>query len=287
MTFSLTEFQSRLGRSLMGEGICPIDPETAGFRFTATVRRSWCEGRTMIAARAVLTLVPDTERRRLVAEYVDAGGGLAMFLPTENEAFLEFLEPRLPDPSHALSLCRMGQAMNRARMGAEASPPRESREIRERIEHEAWGCVERSVVRLAGCERPHGGERDIWEWLADRPAEHDDRGQIDREAWRCIERAVRGPFERGPHASLVWFHANPEDVSRALRGASPPPVEPPAYPLLFAPGLPNLYRAATAEEAALWTRLPALDVPPELVEPLLAERVIVRSDRVRDPDPRQ
>jgi len=281
MTFSLAEFQSRLGRSLMGEGICPIDPETTGFHFTATVRRSWCEGRTMIAARAVLTLVPDTERRRLVAEYVDAGGSLAMFSPTENAAFLEFLAPRLPDPSHGLSLCRMDQAMTRARSGSETFVPPKSRDIRECIEREAWGYLERAVLGSGEWDSA-SGKRDIWEWLADRPAGLDARVQIERQAWQCIERAARGPFERGPHASLVWFHAEPEDVLRALHGAPPPPVGDAVYPMLFAPGLPDLYRAASDEEVALWARLPTAEVPPGLLERLLAEGVLVRSDRLRN-----
>jgi hypothetical protein len=294
MTLSLAAFQSGLGRALMGEDTCPIDPASAGFRFTAEVRRSWCEGRTMIAARTVLTLVPDAERRRFVAEYVDQGGGLAMFLPTENAAFLEFPAPRLPEPSHALSLCRMDQALTRARLASEmlaGSEPRTvrariERAIRGRIEREAWGCIECSAG--AGDDRDCG-EPEVRDYIArDVPGggkpgvrgivEPGVRGVIDSEAWGCIERAIRGPVERGPHAALVRFHAEPEAVLRALHGAPPPPISEPAYPLLFAPGLPNFYRVATAEEGALWDRLPAEDEPPELVERLLAEGVVAYAD---------
>lgn len=293
MTLSLAAFQSGIGRALKGEDICPIDPDSPGFRFTAAVRRSWCEGRTMIAARTVLTLVPDAERRRLVAEYVDQGGGLAMFQPTENEAFLAFLAPQLPDPSHALSLCRMDQALTRARLGSETLAAPESREnrtrirseFRGRVESEAWGCIERAVRKpgvrdVWECIEPEVRgciERDVWGYIEPElkgciePAV---LGSIEREAWGCIERVVRGRIVRGPHAALVWFHAEPEAVLRALYGAAPPPVGEPAYPLLFAPGLPNLYRAATAEEAALWARLPADDEAPELVERLVAEGVV-------------
>ena len=221
MMLSLAAFQSSLCRALRGENTCPVDPGSQGFRFTTSVRRSWCEGRAMVAARTVLKFVPEPERRRLVAEYVDAGGGLEMFLPAENEAFLRFLEPRLLDPSHPLSLCRMDRALTRARLGAETFESR---------------------------ERPDG-------------LGHSDRYRI----------------ARGPHAALVWFHADPEAVLNALHGAPSPPVGEPTCPLLFAPGLPHLYRLATQTEAVLWAMLPAHDVPFDVVEPLLTEGAVIRT----------
>jgi hypothetical protein len=127
MIESLTAFQSRLGRALLGEGNCPIDPHSPGFRFTMTVRRSWCEGRSMMAGRAVLMLLPDMERRRLVSEYVDQGGGLDWFLGTERENVLAFLTSRLPDPSHALTICRVSQALAQAQRGASTFVPPEQR----------------------------------------------------------------------------------------------------------------------------------------------------------------
>jgi hypothetical protein len=143
---SLAAFQSGLCRALRGENTCPIDPGSPGFRLTKSVRRSWCEGRAMVAARTVLKLVPAPERRRLVGEYVDAGGGLEMFLPAENEAFLRFLEPRLPDPSHPLSLCRMDRALTRARVGAETFESQERPGVpghsdRYRIERGPYGAL--------------------------------------------------------------------------------------------------------------------------------------------------
>jgi hypothetical protein len=57
-----------------------------------------------MAARSVLALLPDLEKRRVVSDYVDQGGGLALFLAAESEAFLAFLADRLPDPSHALTI---------------------------------------------------------------------------------------------------------------------------------------------------------------------------------------
>lgn len=248
----------------------------------------------MIAARTVLTLVPEAERRRLVAEYVDQGGGLAMLLPSESAAFLDFLAPRLPDPSHALSLCRMDQALQRARLGSETFVEPEARTVRGRIEtadrariqREAWACLERAVQRRVEVDARDRIERNVWEcveldvlrcvgWDVWQGIGREARGCVEREVWECLDRSARGRIERGPHASLVWFHAEPEAVLRALYGGPPPPVGAPAYPMLFAPGLPNLCRAASAEEAALWATLPADDATPELIELLLAEGVVV------------
>ena len=127
MIESLATFQSRLRRALLGEDNCPIDPHSPGFRFTMTVRRSWCEGRARMAARAVLMLMPAIERQRLVSEYVDQGGGLDWFQATERENFLAFLTSRLPDPSHALTICRTSQALAQARRGASTFVPPQQR----------------------------------------------------------------------------------------------------------------------------------------------------------------
>src|ERR1019366_2035610 len=240
MTLSLAGSQSGIGHTVMEEDSFPIDPTAAGSRSTA-----WSEDRTMIAVRGILTLVPQAERRRLIAEDANRFDGLTIFQPDEKEAFLAFLAARLPNPSHALTFCYMNQALIRAHSGAEAfvGPgdrtirARIDRTLRDRIEHEVWG-------------------------------------RIEREAWQCIERAVRGRVEKGQHATLVWFHADPDAVFGALDGAAPPPVGEPAYPRLFAPGLRHLWRARTAEEAALWARLPTDDIAPESIERLLAEGAI-------------
>ena len=264
MTLSLAGSQSGIGHTVMEEDSFPIDPTAAGSRSTA-----WSEDRTMIAVRGILTLVPQAERRRLIAEYANRFDGLTIFQPDEREAFLAFLAARLPNPSHALTLCYMNQALIRAHSGAEAfvGPgdrtirARIDRTLRDRIEHEVWGCIERGAPARAEPEvRKH--------------IRCELRGRIEREAWQCIERAVRGRVEKGQHATLVWFHADPDAVFGALDGAAPPPVGEPAYPLLFAPGLRNLWRAATAEEAALWARLPTDDIAPESIERLLAEGAI-------------
>jgi hypothetical protein len=201
----------------MGEDTCPIDPHSAGFRFTMRVRRSWCEGRAAMAARSVLTVLPDAERARLVSDYVDQGGGLALFLAPESEAFLAFLAPRLPDPSHALTICRMGQALAQARAGASIF------------------VAPRQPLRA-------------------------------------------GPVGRGRHAALIWFHADPDAVMMALKGGKLPPVGPPNHAVLFAPGLPNLFRTATRAEATLWAELPVANAPPALIAPLLMEGILEYPD---------
>ena len=127
MSHSLAAFQSDLGRALLGEDTCPIDSQSPGFRFTMTVRRSWCEGRSIMAARGVLRLMPTDDRERLVCAYVNEGGGLAWFQATESERFLAFLARNLPEPSHALTICRISQALAQARLGRSPSCRQESR----------------------------------------------------------------------------------------------------------------------------------------------------------------
>jgi hypothetical protein len=117
MIGSLATFQSDIGRALQGEDSCPIDPNSAGYRLTLKVRRSWREGRIIISSRGILSAIPEADRLRLVNEYVDGGGGLEMFLDREAEAFVAFLMPRLPNPSHVLTLCHIHQAVTRAKLG--------------------------------------------------------------------------------------------------------------------------------------------------------------------------
>jgi hypothetical protein len=87
VTESLATFQSDLGRALRGEDACPIDPRSAGFRFTMQVRHSWRKGRAMLAARTILSALGDDERQKLLDEYVDHGGGLEIFLAKKPNAF--------------------------------------------------------------------------------------------------------------------------------------------------------------------------------------------------------
>jgi len=84
------------------------------FKVTVLVQRSWCEHRTRTAARLVLAALPEDQSRALVEEWVARGGGTSSFSASEADELLEFIAQRLPDPSPALTLCRMEQAVHRA-----------------------------------------------------------------------------------------------------------------------------------------------------------------------------
>lgn len=220
---------------------------------------------TMIATRVVLALVPEPERTRLIWEYVDQSGDATADPLGEHDAFLDFLEGRLPDPSHALSLCRMRRALTKARLGTANFVAGETIRARAQsvVAHEVWACIESSGEARA--------EPEVWDCIVRRV-----RQRIDTMVWQAVADAVDAPITRGAAASLVWFHADPNAVLRAVRGGVPPPVGARAWPLLFAPGLVRLWRIATAEEAALWERLPTADTAPELVARLLEEGVVTR-----------
>jgi hypothetical protein len=210
---SLLDFQSALGRLVrMPSGGDPLDgldftvderarlerlTQGPGFRFTVDVQRSWCMGRAAKAARLTLSLVPPAERQRLLDDWVNRGGGTSSFFAAEADAFLDFISARLPNPSHAQTLCRVEQATLRANEGARQFKP------------------------------PH------LSWL----------------------NAASGALRRGRHAMLVRFYAEPRLVLGALWGQPAPPLSDAAIPILFAPGLNGLSRAATDIEVVLWERL--------------------------------
>ncbi|HEX8955376.1 MAG TPA: hypothetical protein VF798_03845 [Burkholderiaceae bacterium] len=85
-----------------------------GLDFTREVQRSWCKGRARNAAYLTLSLLDEDERQRLLGEWVEAGGGIASFFAGEAIAFLDFLALHLHGRTHALSICRMEQAVHRA-----------------------------------------------------------------------------------------------------------------------------------------------------------------------------
>jgi hypothetical protein len=137
---SLVEFQTGLGRLLREQKSSdPLHglnldsneqqyfaalPETPGFRFCASIQRSWCIGRAARSAYFTLSLLPPTERDSLLNEWVDMGAGTSSFFDAEGESFLGFISKRLNDPSHELSVCQFEQATLRASNGASAfSPP--------------------------------------------------------------------------------------------------------------------------------------------------------------------
>jgi hypothetical protein len=94
-----------------------------GFRFTRSIQRSWCEARAARGARLPLSILSAATRRRLVGEWVERGGGTNSFFLGEADGFLDFLAQRLPDPSHALSLCRFERAVLRAEEAAASFAP--------------------------------------------------------------------------------------------------------------------------------------------------------------------
>ena len=253
------------------------------------VRQSWRQGWTMISGPAILTLVPDTEQQRLIAEYVGEGGTWPVASSAENATLLDFLASRLPNPSHALSLCRMGVALSRAALGTESFvepeyrsvPERSKREMRMRIEHEAWNCIERAMHGRVATESWDHIERSSWDSVEAavwNGTQREARSRLECDAWHIIECSARNRIERGLYASLVWFYAEPGSVLLALHGAPLPPVGAPAFPVLFGPGVPNLCRAATPDEVVLWAKLPTDDTMPDMAERLLAEGIVGYTD---------
>jgi hypothetical protein len=169
-----------------------------GFRFTRRGQRSWCEGRTAEAAQLTLSILSTEQRRQLVNDWVDAGGGAAFDPTSEADAFLEFVAGRLSEPSHAMTICRMEQAIYRANEAAlRFKPPDLS--------------------------------------LLDDP-----------KTMLCA----------GTGAAMVRFFAEPQRLFAAIEAKAPlPPLSDRCFFVLFAPGLPALFRAANNEEAALWEKL--------------------------------
>jgi hypothetical protein len=251
--------------------------------------RPWRPGRTMFSAPMILQLIPAADRQRLTAEYVDRGGVWPVSSSPENARLLEFLASRLPAPSHSLNLCRMEVALTRARLGAaifvepeyRSVQERSNRDVRARIEHEAWNCIERAMQGGVVTESWDHIERTSWDNLEGAiwdAIEREARLRLEFDAWQIVERSARNQIERGLYASLVWFHADPETVLRALHGAPLPPIGTPSYPMVFGPGVPNLCRAATPEEVVLWASLPTDDTAPDLIERLLAEGIVKYTD---------
>jgi hypothetical protein len=113
----LKDFQVMLGASIRhGTGLDAV-VESAGFRFTVKVQRSWCRGRAAKGARLTLSILDVDLRQRLLDTWVASGGGTASVLTAEADAFLDFIAGHLPDPSHTLTICRLEQATLRASEG--------------------------------------------------------------------------------------------------------------------------------------------------------------------------
>ena len=137
---ALLDFQTALGRLVRapdggdplrslcldaGERSClETLPQSAGFRFTVEVQRSWCVGRTLNAGFMTLSILADDVRRSLVDQWTNSGGGTSSFFDAEADALFDFIADRLPDPSHELTACRFEQATLRANeKAADFAPP--------------------------------------------------------------------------------------------------------------------------------------------------------------------
>jgi hypothetical protein len=118
---SLRDFQGTLGASIRSGTAPGTVPDDAGFRFTLQVQRSWCRGRAANSARLTLSILDADLRERLLDTWVASGGGAASVLTAEADAFLDFIASHLPDPSHALTICRLEQATLRASAGTATS----------------------------------------------------------------------------------------------------------------------------------------------------------------------
>src|SRR5262249_22972840 len=138
------------------------------------------------------------QRRQLVNDWVDSGGGAAFDPASEAEAFLEFVAGHLNEPSHVMTVCRMEQA--------------------------AYRVSEAAV-----------GFSTSYPSLLDHAA-----------AVYCV----------GKGASLLRFFVEPQRLFAAIETKTPlPPLSDKCFLVLFAPGLPTLFRAANNEEAAIWEKL--------------------------------
>jgi hypothetical protein len=136
---SLHDFQFALGR-MIRENKSQTNPEqwlpelnlhdserqqlralqnSAGLDFAMEVQRSWCEGRARNSAYLTLSALSREQQQELLEQWVDAGGGTSSFYANEAEQFLEFIAARLNLQSHAMSICRMEQAIHRAQAGTQ------------------------------------------------------------------------------------------------------------------------------------------------------------------------
>ena len=98
-------------------------------------------------------------------------------------------------------------------------------------------------------------------------------------AFRPVDPAVYNApdieLRRSKSAALVYFFAEPQRVFAALNRAEPlPPLSDRSYPVLFAPGLPGLFRPATDDEAALWEKLAAPVAIRELLEDKRTRQIV-------------
>ena len=129
LSMALLDFEIALGNLVRARSTVPLSAlhldaaeiscleslkTSAGFEFTVGVQRSWCVGRATRAGSFSFSVLSKEQRRQLLDEWVEAGGGTSSFFAAESEALLEFVAGRLPHPSHELTACRFEQATLRA-----------------------------------------------------------------------------------------------------------------------------------------------------------------------------
>ena len=93
--------------------------------------------------------------------------------------------------------------------------------------------------------------------------------RMEQAAYRASEAALRfrppelslldhpkAMLRAGKGAAMVRFFAEPRRLFDAIAANEPlPPLSDQPFPVLFAPGLPKLYRAAGEDEDAIWEKL--------------------------------
>lgn len=130
---SLATFQTALGQRILARSTHPppdhsLTPgekqsftrlfDHPGFRLTAAIQRSWCEGRAARSAYLTLSCLELSHRKQLLDKWINLGGGANSFLLAESIAFLQFLKPQLVDHPHAFSLCSFEAAILQAQEAA-------------------------------------------------------------------------------------------------------------------------------------------------------------------------
>jgi hypothetical protein len=127
-------------------------------------------GRAAKGAQLTLSVLDIHTRRRLLDTWVAGGGGTASLLTAEADAFLDFIASQLPDPSHALTICRLEQATLRASEGAET---REAAHVGTRVGPRVAALGTACVIRMgryAGLVRFHADPDRLFAALSDDSA---------------------------------------------------------------------------------------------------------------------
>jgi|ERR1700686_5145414 len=117
---ALIDFQTALGRLVrVRDGKDPLRglnldtgersyiealTESAGFRFSVSIQRSWCIGRAAKSAHLTLSILSDDEGRRLLDAWINSGAGTQSFSDAEADSFLDFIIGHLINPSHELTV---------------------------------------------------------------------------------------------------------------------------------------------------------------------------------------